>query len=94
MRPIRTARRAAVAALFLPLSLSAQVIDLTVTNNGIAIGDKPRVNGIRLNFRDRHLEGVNGINATIWTPYQPTSGRVTGARPVGRPIRPRRRCRE
>lgn len=78
MRPIRTARRAAVAALFLPLSLGAQGLDLTTHNNGIAIGDKPRVNGLRLNFRDRKLEEMNGINATIWSPYKPTKGRVTG----------------
>ncbi len=78
MHPIRAARRAAIAALFLPLSLRAQVIDLTVDNTGLAIGDKPRVDGVRINFRDRRLEEVNGINATIWTPYQPATGRVTG----------------
>ncbi len=72
----------AVAALLAaPLAAAtagAQVIDLTSHDNGVAIGDKPRVNGLRINFRDRHLEEVNGVNVTIWTPYDPVRGRVNG----------------
>lgn len=59
-------------------SASAQVIDLTINNTGLAIGDKPRVNGVRMNFRDRRLERVNGINVTIWNPYPPATGVVNG----------------
>ena len=59
-------------------SASAQVIDLTVHNTGLAIGDKPRVNGVRINFRDRRLEQVNGVNITIWNPYSPATGVVNG----------------
>ncbi|HVX40829.1 MAG TPA: hypothetical protein VHB25_14760 [Gemmatimonadaceae bacterium] len=77
-----TLTHAALAALLaIPLAspaLGAQVIDLTTHDNGLAIGDKPRVNGLRLNFRDRHLEAVNGVNLTIWSPYDPASGRVNG----------------
>jgi hypothetical protein len=52
-------------------------LDLTVNDVGISIGDSRRVVGLRLNFRDRHMEEVVGINATIWSPYE-YSGRVRG----------------
>jgi hypothetical protein len=42
--------------------------DLTVNDVGIAIGDAPRVTGLRINFRDRYLQRVNGVNITVWTP--------------------------
>jgi hypothetical protein len=47
-------------------------LDLTVNDVGISIGDSRRVVGLRLNFRDRHLEEAVGINATIWTPFEYT----------------------
>jgi hypothetical protein len=39
---------------------------LTIHGNGLAIGDVPRVNGLRINLRDRHLERVNGVNLTFF----------------------------
>jgi hypothetical protein len=78
MRPFRCARFASALLLALPLSIEAQVIDLTINNVGLAIGDKPRVNGLRINFRDRNLDHVNGANVTIWSPYEPPSGVVNG----------------
>lgn len=59
-------------------TLSAQVIDLTIHDVGLAIGDKPRMTGLRLNYRDAHLERVTGANITLWGPYSPTTGSVTG----------------
>ena len=70
--------RAVVAIFALPAALSAQVIDLTIHNVGIAIGDKPRMTGLRINFRDRKLEQITGVNATIWSPYEPPTGEVRG----------------
>ena len=67
----------ALAAL-LAAPLDAQVIDLTIHGSGLAIGDKPNMTGLRLNFRDRQLEQINGINATIWMPYSPAKGTVNG----------------
>src|SRR5437868_9843978 len=78
MRLVRLIHYAAALLFALPLSLDAQVLDLTINNTGIAIGDKPRVNGLRINFRDRRLDRVNGANVTIWSPYEPPSGVVTG----------------
>ncbi len=45
----------------------------------ISIGNYPRVDGLRLNFRDRDLELVRGVNLTIWKPYDDSfDGRVEG----------------
>jgi len=58
--------------------VAGQGLSLTINDVGLGIGDVPRVTGLRLNFRDRALERVSGINATIWTPYQEDSGTVDG----------------
>src|SRR5512133_563888 len=78
MRFLSLIRFAPALLLALPLSLEAQVLDLTINDAGIAIGDKPRVNGLRSNFRDRRLERVNGMNVTSWAPYEPPTGVVSG----------------
>lgn len=70
--PLLNVRPRALAALLLVLPLAsgaAQGLDLTVNHVGVAIGDIPRVTGLRLNFRDRNLERVDGVNVTIWSPY-------------------------
>ena len=70
--PSLNVRPRALAALLLVLPLAsgaAQGLDLTVNHVGVAIGDIPRVTGLRLNFRDRNLERVDGVNVTIWSPY-------------------------
>jgi hypothetical protein len=38
----------------------------------------PLLDGLRLNFRDRHIERVRGINATIWSPHEDADGTVRG----------------
>jgi len=81
MRPRQSpALLALCAAAALPVGAGAQSrhsLDLTVHDVGISIGDSRRVTGLRINFRDRRLEQVNGINATIWTPYE-ANGEVNG----------------
>jgi hypothetical protein len=59
-------------------SLPAQVIDLTIHDVGLAIGDKPTMTGLRINFRDAHLERITGANITIWSPRKPVTGSVNG----------------
>jgi hypothetical protein len=78
MRIFGIARCALVIALSVPVIATAQVIDLTVHDVGLAIGDKPVMTGLRLNFRDRNLEVVRGVNVTLWTPYEPARGAVHG----------------
>jgi hypothetical protein len=70
--------RAVIGFLAVPAALSAQVIDLTIHDVGIAIGDKPRMTGLRINYRDRRLEQIVGVNVTVWSPYQPATGVVKG----------------
>jgi hypothetical protein len=72
--------RAAVSTLvlFAGPSASAQVIDLTIHDVGLAIGDKPVMTGLRLNFRDARLERVTGANITVWGPYKSATGDVRG----------------
>jgi hypothetical protein len=69
MQYLRTALRALALSLLVTLPASAQGLDLTIDHVGLGIGDVPRVIGLRLNYRDRHLERVDGVNATIWSPY-------------------------
>jgi hypothetical protein len=66
------------AALLRPPALPAQSLDLTVNNFGISFGDSRRVNGLRINYRDRRMREVNGVNITVWTPYEEASGVVNG----------------
>lgn len=53
---------------------------------GLAIGDVPRVSGIRLNYRDRNLERVDGVNVTIWSPDEDISGEVVNGLALGLPV--------
>ena len=67
-------------------ALSAQSLDLMIDNTGLSIGDSRIVRGIRLNFRDRNMERVDGINATIWTPYDDARGGEVHGIALGLPL--------
>jgi hypothetical protein len=79
MRLCPSLRAWLVAALLMPHAASAQSLDLTIHHTGVSIGDSRFVRGVRLNFRDRRLEEVQGVNITIWSPYSPATGVVNGA---------------
>lgn len=54
-------------------------LNLTVGNTGIAFGHADRVNGIRVNWKDRSFDYVNGMNLTFWIPEgDPYLGTVNG----------------
>ena len=74
-----------VFALFIPSASMAQSVDLTVNGVGLSIGDSEEVTGLRLNFRDRNLRRVSGINATIWMPYDGHGGDIKGLA-IGLPL--------
>ena len=65
-------------ALLMVLPAGAQSLDLTVRDTGISIGDSEEVTGLRINFRDRAMQRVRGINATVWTPRERPGGKVNG----------------
>lgn len=78
---------AILVAALVPAPASAQEpgVKIAVGDVGIGIGDVPRIDGLRLNFRDRHLDRVRGLNLTIWTPYEESHGVVEGVA-VGLPL--------
>ncbi len=41
-------------------------LDLTINGKGLSMGDSRRFAGLRLNFMDRQLERMAGVNFTIW----------------------------
>lgn len=78
--PVRLLLPVLLASLALPDPGLAQDhgIKLTAGDFGLGIGDVRRLDGLRLNFRDRDLELVRGINVTIWAPYEDAEGVVKG----------------
>jgi hypothetical protein len=78
MNPRRVASLTFATVVALAAQIQGQVIDLTVHDIGLAIGDKARITGVRVNFRDRELREVTGANITIWLPYDPAKGVVRG----------------
>ena len=79
-----------VAVVATPIWAHAQSLDLTIKHTGLSIGDSRFVRGVRVNFRDRNLELVEGVNVTVWTPYEPARGVVKGIG-IGLPITGARR---
>ena len=45
-------------------------VNVAIKNYGLSIGNSKGINGIRINFRDKYLQKVNGINFTIWKPKE------------------------
>jgi hypothetical protein len=52
----------------------------------LSIGHYPRVDGIRINYRDRELDLVRGANITIWSPYEDYIGGTVKGAAIGLPI--------
>lgn len=71
----RTLLLVGAALAVAPVSVSAQSARRVAP---ICIGDCANVAGLRLNFRDRELERVHGLNVTVLGPKQPISGDVHG----------------
>ena len=62
-----------------------RALNLTIGEVGLSIGDSKRNTGLRLNYRDRALERANGLNVTLWRPYDGAGGTVNGLA-VGVPL--------
>src|SRR6476620_10277821 len=75
---IRIAISALCAFTVVPVLAAAQSLDLTVNDVGLSIGDSRRVTGLRINYRDRRMERVDGVNITLWSPYRDNHGVVNG----------------
>jgi hypothetical protein len=84
MIPVRVAVLLLAGLSFAPLTTvraqepcDAFALNLTVEDAGVSIGDAERTTGVRLNFGDRCLQTANGINATLFPPFDAT-GTVNG----------------
>ena len=53
-------------------------LDLGVGGVGLSIGDSRRWTGLRINYRDSRLDQANGVNLTLWYPYEGGAGDVAG----------------
>lgn len=66
-------------------------VDLGVSGYGLSLGNSSRWNGIRLNFSDRGVREVNGLNVSFGAPKEnPRAvfrGAAIGAAPLGRDFR-------
>jgi hypothetical protein len=51
----------------------------------LCIGACPRVIGVRVTWRDQEVRRVDGINVTMWTPYEEGYGKTNGLA-LGLPI--------
>ncbi len=53
--------------LFLTSSgLFAQSLDIPSANWGISFGNSKKFTGLRINWRDKNVEQINGLNITLW----------------------------
>lgn len=77
---------ASLPLLVTPLRAQRNDDDATRVRHGVAIGDVPRVKGIRLNFRDRELRRVDGVNITLWAPYEDAYGGTVKGAAIGLPL--------
>ena len=41
-------------------------LDVAVNDTGISFGNSPEFRGLRINWADRHVRRVSGVNVTLW----------------------------
>lgn len=53
-------------------------LNLPTRKYGLSIGNSREFNGLRINFRDREVDRINGINLTLWRGSQNKYAEVNG----------------
>jgi hypothetical protein len=53
-------------------------LDIPVKGYGLSIGNSTKFTGLRINFRDRYVEQINGVNITLWSAKNNQSAVVNG----------------
>jgi hypothetical protein len=56
----------------------AQALNIPFKEAGISFGNSKVFNGLRLNFRDRQVEKINGLNITFWKAKENEEAKVNG----------------
>jgi hypothetical protein len=69
--------------LFLMMSIFvgdifSQALNIPTQKAGLSIGNSKEFNGLRLNFRDKNVEQINGVNLTLWKSNQNKDAVVNG----------------
>lgn len=53
-------------------------LDIPVKGYGLSIGNSAKFTGLRINFRDRQVEQIDGVNITLWSAKNNDSAVVNG----------------
>ncbi|MCK5406126.1 MAG: hypothetical protein KAJ37_01670, partial [Candidatus Krumholzibacteria bacterium] len=53
-------------------------VDLAINGYGVGLGNSKNINGLRINFIDRDVEKINGVNITLWKPKPSPNGEING----------------
>ncbi len=56
----------------------AASLDIGAAHTGISFGNSRRFNGIRINFVDRGVESIRGLNLTLWKPGKNEEATIRG----------------
>ena len=64
--------------LFTSLQISAQSFDIPSSRWGLSFGNSEKFNGLRINWRDKNVEQINGINITLWIADSNRTATVNG----------------
>jgi hypothetical protein len=78
MRAFIIASATAIATAIATASATLQGQDSLAARPLISIGNYSSVNGLRLNFRDTDVGRVNGMNVTVWSPFDGAGETVKG----------------
>ena len=57
-----------IFASLLSYQTAARAVELAVGGYGLALGNEPRIRGLRLNLRDHQVHRVDGINLQLGLP--------------------------
>lgn len=59
-------------------AIKAQALSVPSKNWGLSIGNSQDFTGLRINFRDKHIGSLRGVNMTFWKPAKNYTGNFTG----------------
>ena len=58
--------------------LNAQSLDLPNERYGVSFGNSKNFTGLRINFRDKEVDEINGVNVTLWRAKENKDAEVKG----------------
>ncbi len=58
--------RLMIVSIILPFLVQAQSLNIPTTHYGLSLGNSQKFTGVRINWSDRNVEQVTGLNLTLW----------------------------